>query len=151
MCPGLVWDPRIGNNCVHHCTWFYTIKGFLRPHGPIFNTKLTLKVLCDIVRMIDDYRRWNSRYLYQNALIRACPNCDSQIQVRKLARPCGTNFLHILSYVLWLRINTYHALRVKHFSALHYFSILCELRYHWSKFRTIPLIIWTSPLSGKNC
>ena len=46
------------------------------------------------------------RYLYQNAFIRACPNCGSQIQVRKLACPCGMNFLHILSYVLWLCVNT---------------------------------------------
>ena len=38
-------------------------------------------------------------------LFRACPNCCSQIHVRKLACPCGMNFLRLPSYVLWLGTN----------------------------------------------
>ena len=48
MCPGLEsgeLDPRSTVACD---------LGFLRPRGPVFDTKPTLKALCGIVRVIDD-------------------------------------------------------------------------------------------------
>ena len=114
----LVWErvhvpwsgiPGRDNNSIHCCTWSHTIKRFLCPRGPVFDAKTTLKSLCtcDIVHMIDDYRSWNSvpKYLYFECDLR---NCGSQIHVRKLACPCGMNYLHLLSYVLCLCIITTH-------------------------------------------
>ena len=84
----LVW--RRDNNCVHHCTWSYTIKRVFASMWACFWYKAHIEGL--VWHYLCDWRLKELKFKVFVSKFRACPNCGCQIHVRKLACPCGHVF-----------------------------------------------------------